>query len=291
MLLSFWPQVKLCTRTPKAWPKLHMRVNPSKNDAGIGLLFTHLCNLFESSMSNFLLVHGSWHGAWCWRDVEKLLRAKGHEVFAPTLSGCAERFHHASSEVNLTTHVNDVVELLFYEDLNDVILVAHSYAGMVAHGVCNAVPERIRCAVYLDAYVVPPGQKGYDLWTEERRAEARASIASGYPYRKPFDPGFLGITDPKVAEHVRARLTPHPLATYDEVLAEESPKAQSLPRIYVECTEGAIAPIFAPIVQSVRQRGWLIRSLAAPHDVMLTHPYELAGLLHEMAPTKTHSTT
>ncbi len=235
-------------------------------------------------MATFLLVHGSWHGAWCWREVAAGLRSQGHEVFAPTLSGCAERFHHGAETVTLQTHVRDVAGLLFYEDLRDVILVAHSYAGMVAQGVANAAPERLAGIVYLDAYVVPPGSKGFDLWTPERLLEARQSIEGGYPYRKPFAPDFLGITDPALAAHVAERLTPHPLATYDAVLEPESAAAERLARVYVQCTEGPIAPIFAPIAEAVRARGWRIEQLAAPHDAMLTHPQELVQLLLALAP-------
>lgn len=234
-------------------------------------------------MTTFVLVHGSWHGAWCWRPVARKLVALGHQVLAPTLSGCAERFHHAADQVTLGTHVKDVSDLLFYEDVRDAVLVAHSYAGLVAQGVVNVAPQRLSGVVFLDAYVVEAGQKGYDLWTEERRAQARDSIAQGYPYRAPFEPSFLGITDPDAAEYVRERLTPHPLATYDESVPAENAAAAALPRLYVACTEGPLAAIFAPIVGEVEKRGWPVQAMSAPHDVMLTHPDELTELLSRAA--------
>ena len=234
--------------------------------------------------SSFLLIHGSFHGAWCWRSVERLLRSAGHDVVVPTLSGCAERFHHASAAVNLSTHVRDITDLLFYEDLQDVVAVAHSSAGMLVPGIANAVHERLRGVVWLDAYVVPPGKKGFDLWTEERLAAARASIAAGDPYRQAFDPSLLGIDDPALAAHVAARLTPHPLATYDEVVPAESPDAERLPRLYVACTAGPLASVFAPIAENVRTRGWPVVSIDAGHDAMLTHPAEVADILLNWRP-------
>ncbi len=241
-------------------------------------------------MATFVLVHGSWHGGWCWRDVAAALRACGHAVFAPTLSGCAERFHHAPDRVDLDTHARDIGGLLFHEDLRDAILVAHSYAGLVAQLVMNAAPDRLASVVFLDAYLAAPGGRGFDLWTAERRQEAMQLIAAGDPYRPPLDPARLGIDDPQLAAWVRERLTPHPLATYDVVVPAESAAAARIPRLYVHCTQGPIAPTFRPVVDGVRARGWPVAELAAPHDAMLTHPEALAGLLrqHVVTPAPQH---
>src|SRR5688572_718991 len=108
-------------------------------------------------MATFILVHGSWHGGWCWRLVTPLLRAAGHDVYTPTLTGLGERAHLVNSGVTLETHIEDVVNLLFYEDLSDVALVGHSYAGVVVSGVAARVPERLACVLYLDAYLPPEG--------------------------------------------------------------------------------------------------------------------------------------
>lgn len=234
-------------------------------------------------MATLVLIHGSWHGGWCWRDVENRLRARGHRVLAPTLSGCAERYHHASESVSLQTHIDDVDKLLFFEDLSEVILVGHSYAGMVVQGVANPGNDRLKALYFLDAYVVAEGQRGYDLWTEERRQEARRSIADAFPYRKAIDVAMLGITEPTQHAWVTARLTPHPLATYDTPMSPETPAGRALPRRYVHCTAGPLAPIFGPIARSLRERGWPIELLDAPHDAMLTHPAALAQSIHDFA--------
>ena len=235
-------------------------------------------------MSNFVLIHGSFHGGWCWASVARRLRAIGHHVHTPTLSGCAEHFHHASASVGLETHVRDVVDLLFYEDLRDVVLVVHSSAGMLAPGIANAAHDRLAGVIWLDAYVVPPGKTGFDLWSPDRLAVARASIAAGDPFRQPLTPALLGIDDPVLASHVAARLTPHPLSTYDQIVPAEIAEAALLPRLYVVCARGPLVSTFAPIVDSVRRQGWPIASIAGGHDVMLTHPKALADLVLNWRP-------
>src|SRR5437763_6310667 len=103
-------------------------------------------------MATYVLVHGAWHGGWCWQRVTPLLRAAGHEVYTPTLTGLGERAHLGTPDVGLATHVEDIVTMLEYEDLTDVVLVGHSYAGMVITGVAHAVPSRLTHLVYLDAF-------------------------------------------------------------------------------------------------------------------------------------------
>ena len=114
-------------------------------------------------MATFVLVHGTGHGGWCWQKLAPLLRAGGSEVYTPTLTGLGDRSHLLGCGVDLTTHITDVASLLFYEDLLDVILVGHSYAGMVITGVAATVPERLRLLVYLDAYLPDEGQSELDL--------------------------------------------------------------------------------------------------------------------------------
>src|SRR3972149_5119926 len=123
-----------------------------------------------SIMATFVLVHGSFGGGWVWQKVTPLLRAGGHEVYTPRLTGVGDRSHLLNCGVDLTTHITDVASLLFYEDLSDVVLVGHSYAGMVITGVAAKVPERLKLLVYLDAYVPDAGQSEVDLWPAEMRA-------------------------------------------------------------------------------------------------------------------------
>lgn len=234
-------------------------------------------------MSTIVLLHGSWHGGWCWRDVASRLRSSGHEVFCPSLSGCAEYFHHAAADVTLDTHVDDVAGLLFYEDLRDVVLVGHSYAGIVVQALANRDASRLAGLYFLDSYVLPAGKKGFDLWPPERVAEARQAIAAGQPFRPPLDPKLLEIDDPDKLRWVAERLKPHPLGTYDVTMSVETPAAKALPRLYMQCMRGVTVPIFAPIVSWVRQQGWPLETLDAPHDAMVTHPEPLARSIHAFA--------
>ncbi len=143
-------------------------------------------------MTTFVLVHGSWHGSWCWKELIALLRRDGHEVHAPTLTGCGADVHNLSPDIDLTTHVADVTNLLFYEDLSDVVLVAHSYGGMVAHCASVAAPDRIAGIVYLDGYLPEPGRDGFSLWPAERVEQARAAMAAGDAFREPKPAADLG---------------------------------------------------------------------------------------------------
>src|SRR5438445_13579590 len=137
-------------------------------------------------MATIVLVHGAWGGASWERFVAPRLRAAGHLVFAPTLTGLGDRSHLSSPEVDLATHVQDVANVLFYEDLTDAILAGHSYGGMVVTGVAGRMPERLRRLVYLDAFVPEDGQSLFDLVGAERAASMRArAAANGDGWRVP----------------------------------------------------------------------------------------------------------
>ena len=237
-----------------------------------------------SSMGSFVLVHGSHDGGWIWQKVRPLLRAGGYEVYTPTLTGLADRSHLLDCSVNLTTHVTDVVNLLFYEDLSDVILVGNSYAGMVITGVAAKAPERLRLLVYLDAYLPDDGQCEADLWPAEIRAAIEADEAATRGLRRPPPPAVFGITDPVLADWVEARMTPHPLSTYTEPVPPGNATSAALPRAYIRCTDGsASTSVFAPFAAKARARGWQVRELASNHTPMLTEPGKLADLLLELA--------
>ena len=122
-------------------------------------------------MSTFVLVHGAWHGSWCWKRVRKALQDQGHQVFTPTLTGIAERSHLLSPTVNLDTHIDDVVNLIRWEELSDVVLCGHSYGGAVISGVADRIPDRIRSLVYLDAFLLEDGESLHDLLSEGQRQQ------------------------------------------------------------------------------------------------------------------------
>jgi pimeloyl-ACP methyl ester carboxylesterase len=236
-------------------------------------------------MSTFVLVHGSNGGGWVWQKLAPLLRAADHEVYAPTLTGLSDRSHLLSCGVDLTTHITDVINLLIYEDLSDVILVGNSYAGMVITGVAAKAPERLRLLVYLDAYVPEDGQSEADLWPPERRAIAEAAEAQEKGLAQPPPPVLFGITDSAMVDWINARVTPQPVSTYTEPVPLGNAQSRALPRVFIHCTDNppTTPDVFGPFSAKARAKGWKVHEISAGHLAMLTAPRELAALLLEVA--------
>ena len=220
-------------------------------------------------MATFVLVHGAWHGGWCWRDVAASLRADGHDVHTPTLSGVAERAALAP-HVDLSTHITELVQLLSFEDVHDAVLVGHSYAGVVITGTAARVPTRLSRLVYLDAFIAEPGQSMFDLLRPERREVYEATIHDGL-IPSP-SPEVFGITDPAQAAWVGERLTPQPLRTWTEPLAGTCALASK----YIRCTEGPLVKSFEGFAA---QCDGEVVEIATGHDAMITTPPALAALL------------
>jgi pimeloyl-ACP methyl ester carboxylesterase len=236
-------------------------------------------------MGAIVLVHGSNDGGWVWQKVAPLLRAVGYEVYAPTLSGLGDRAHLVNCGVDLGMHINEIINLLHYEDLSDVTLVGNSYGGMVISGVAARAPERIKRLVYLDAYVPDDGQSEQDLWPEEMRAAVEADAATARGLRNPPPPAVFGITDPALADWVKERGTPQPVATYTEPVPAGSARSAAIERVYIHCVGGpaTTTPVFAPFAAKARAAGWKVYELAAGHMAMLTAPRETAELLEKIA--------
>lgn len=231
----------------------------------------------------FVLVHGSWHGGWCWRKLVPLLRQAGHDVFAPSLSGLGEHSHRLTRDVTLSTHVQDVVELLQFEDLKDVILVGHSYAGMVITGVADKAAERLSQLVYLDAFVPQPGQTVFDNMSPKIRDGWRqVAKKSGEGWWVPplLDAKAMGVSDPADAAWVDARLRRMPIAPFEQPLKFNEAKVAKLKRSYLRCTG---FPGFATLAPRLREGGWDVEELASGHDAMLAAPAELAQALLKRA--------
>jgi pimeloyl-ACP methyl ester carboxylesterase len=234
-------------------------------------------------MTSFVLVHASRHGGWSWSRVAPLLRAAGHDVHTPTLTGLGERRHLASPEVDLSLHVEDVVNVILFEELHDVVLVGHSYGGMVVTGVAERLPGRIAHIVYLDALVPTAGQSAWDIYWPERVAALRAAAREqGDGWRVPA--GRLSVDvyglDPADAEWIAAKLTDQPIRTYEEKLVSAA-EAERVPRTFVDCTAVAtMPPAFRE--RALSDPGWRLRELAAGHEAPLTHPGEVARLLLEV---------
>lgn len=234
-------------------------------------------------MATFVLVHGSFGGGWCWRLVAPMLRNLGHDVHTPTLTGLGERTHLLHCGVDLNTHVEDITNLLYYEDLSKITLVGHSYAGMVITGVAAKMPERIAKLVYLDAYVPLDGQLHFDLWPPPTSAGQFVRPSGPNEIRLHPPPSAFGVTDQKMSEWVAARLVPQPMSTYLQAPPVSTPESRAIPRAFIQCTGSSILDVMAPFAARARSEGWQVRELAADHEVELTHPRELANILIELA--------
>jgi pimeloyl-ACP methyl ester carboxylesterase len=238
-----------------------------------------------NDMAQFVLVHGAFHGGWCWARLIPLLKKAGHEVWTPTLTGLGERSHLLSPDVGLSTHVRDVVNVLEYEDLQDVILVGHSYGGMVVTGVARTAPERLREVVYLDALVPEDGQAAADILTPEVIGQFRAAAreyGEGWWIPSPSAAGF-GVEDPEGIAWADARLTPHPLKTFEETLPTSTAPHHDISRTYVYCL-GTQSELFKPFADHAQAApDWRYFEVDTGHDLMVSKPAELAAILEEVA--------
>lgn len=229
----------------------------------------------------FVLVHGAWHGGWCWRRVTPLLRAAGHEVYAPSLTGLGDRAHLAGRGIDLETHIADLAGLLEMEDLANVVLVGHSYAGMPITGAADRAAARIARLVYLDAFVPAQGQCVLDFWPAEGRADIeRRAAADGFIPPTPL-PAY-GVTRPADLAWAEPRIRPHPYATWTQPLRLTQGETK-LPRAYIRCTNPA-RPVFEPFSRRLAaDPAWTYREIDAGHDCMIADPHGTAELLLSLA--------
>jgi len=230
---------------------------------------------------DYVLVHGAWHGGWCWRSVAELLRHAGHAAFTPTLTGLGERRHLLHAGITLDTFVDDIVNVLRAEELEDVILVGHSFGGRVVCGVADRAPERLRRLVLLDAGLPESGKAAWDGLPADVR-EARLARAGGGPSVPAPDPGEFGVEDPAALAWLARRLTPHPLGSYTTPLMLAHPLGNGVPVSYIRCTAPVYRPMAASAARAKALPGWHYLELATGHDAMVSAPGELARLLLDL---------
>ena len=241
-------------------------------------------------MSHYLLVHGAWHGAWCWRHVQEALIRAGHRSHALTLTGVGERAHLRRRDTDLETHIEDVRAALETEELDPAILVVHSYAGMLGTAIADRFPGRLRHLVYVDAVVPRPGESWSSTHASATRlARLSAAAASDDHSFPPPDPAVFGLAH---ADHdwVRRRQTPHPAATYEHPLDFDPARVARTPRTFVDCTRPPLATI--DVIRSrVRDpRFWdgawspgaRVITLETGHDPMVSAPEDLTRILLDL---------
>jgi pimeloyl-ACP methyl ester carboxylesterase len=236
-------------------------------------------------MKDFLLVHGTWGGGWQWRGVAARLRAKGHLVFTPTLTGLGEREHLVSRETNLDTHIQDIAAVISKEDLHDLVLVGTSYAGLVISGVADLMPDRIGALIYLNAALPANGKSMLDTVSSERRAAVqRLADTEGDGYRVPSSLVLdTGIEDDDARQDFLRRMSAHPLASLLQPL-RLSGRYNEVPRkAYVLATK-KISHHFQEYYDWAQQQpGWTAHVIASHHYPMATEPDLTADLLMRIA--------
>jgi pimeloyl-ACP methyl ester carboxylesterase len=232
------------------------------------LVFCNASIAKDTTPQTFVIVHGATGGGWDWKTVANLLQGQGHTVYRPTLSGLGARTHLAKLDINLTTHINDVVNLIKFEQLTDVVLVGHSYGGMVITGVMNQIPERINHATFLDAGVPADGATAIETWGT---VFADLNVKDGLVYFPWLE------ADADVPKDV-----PHPYKTLTEVVAFNNPIAKAINTSYVAFVpEGMSNAERAkdPSWGRAAKRGWTMRTFAGDHTVYRVKPKEFAEML------------
>jgi pimeloyl-ACP methyl ester carboxylesterase len=236
-------------------------------------------------MATFVVAHGAWSAGWAWKKMRPRLRDRGHELFTPTYTGLGERAHLVSKDVDLETHIQDIRGVLAMEDLRDVILIGHSYGGMVATAVADRDADRIARLVYLDAFVPRDGQSCIDLHPRdvvERVGAAVRSEGNGWlvpPNPPPPD------TPPEDLAWITPRRMMQPLKTVDQAIRLTG-AVERLPRTYIYALRARPGDIFRQFAEHARsERAWQYLEIDASHNPHITAPDVLAALLHDVATT------
>ena len=229
-------------------------------------------------MTTFVLVHGAWHGGWCYKRVARLLRQAGHEVYTPTLTGLGERAHLISRTIDLGTHIQDIIGVVRCEELSDVVLCGHSYGGMVIAGVAEQIAVKIRSLVYLDAFVPETGKSVFDFLSAEQSEQMRTDAAqNGEGYKITPIPAAAFAVNADDAAWVDAMCVKQPMATFEQKLILSGRQVSK--RVYILATGWTPSPFQQFGTRFKDDRSWQFVSIACGHEVMLDRPQELASAL------------
>lgn len=232
----------------------------------------------------YVLVHGAWHGSWCWKRIRNRLQDAGHHVFTPSLTGLGERSHLNSAAVDLSTHIADVVNVLLWEELSNVVLCGHSYAGFVITGVADRVPERIRSLVYLDAFVPEDGECVFDNLPPALEQQL-LTLAQPTGWNVSPIPAERFNVNPRDAAWVNTQCTPQSIASFEERIRLD--RLLTHDATHILATDWDDSP-FAAARERAQAKCWRTRTIACGHEVMLDRPDQLTELLLEFATSATH---
>jgi len=235
-------------------------------------------------MATFVLVHGAWHGSWCWRRVRDALQARGHRVFTPTLTGVGERSHLLSPQVSLSTHIDDVVNLIRWEELSNVTLCGHSYGGAVISGVADRIADKLRALIYLDAFILEQGQSLYDaLPPAQHEAQLELVRRVGDGWKVPPIPAEAFNVNAADRDWVNRQCTPQPIACFEQK-ANYASSGSIKNTAYILASGWSGSP-FPPFYEQAKRQGWSTQAIDCGHDVMLDRPDELTAALERIATT------
>ena len=227
--------------------------------------------------ATFLVCHGAWSAGWAWKKMHPLMAAAGHRLVTPTYTGLGERAHLANPSIDLETHIRDILNVIKYEDLRDIVLIGHSYGGMVATGVADRARDRISQLIYLDAFVPKDGQSLFDL-NEPGRQWMLGLAKAGDGWRVPPNPT-PPDTPPADVEWLTERRVPMPIKCFEMKLALHSGEP-TLPRSYIYATRIAPTDTFGPFAARARnEAGWRYHEIDASHAPNVTAPEALMALL------------
>src|SRR5579863_318298 len=232
-------------------------------------------------MATFVVVHGAWHGGWCWRRGARLLAKHGHEGFTPTLTGGGERSHLLTASGKVATHILDVGNEMTWQELNDVVLVGHSYGGMVISGVAEKMEKAIASLVMLDAFMPEDGQGVLDIYPPPNREPVEAALRAGATTMPPRSAALFKVNE-KDRAWVDAQCTPQPIQTFVQKLKLTGARDRIGKKTYIRAAAYA-NPYFDAGLATARARNWRIYELPCGHDVMLDMPERLAEILQDVA--------
>jgi pimeloyl-ACP methyl ester carboxylesterase len=231
-------------------------------------------------MTTFVLVHGGWHGGWCWGALTAKLRAAGHTVFAPTLTGLAERAHLIDTVTGPDVHVDDIANVILFHNLRDVTLVGHSYGGLIISAVASRMANRIAHLVYLDAFVpTRSGQPATEMSNPERAAEITAAAAAAGKAHIPPSGFHRWASDPKTVEWLKSKTTPQPRGCFGKGATWQGDPFAVKRLSFVLAAQHQPSPFQQFYERYKSDPKWQVHSMDCLHDIMVERPDELAHLL------------
>ena len=236
----------------------------------------------QTNARTFVLVHGAWHGGWCWRRVSDLLEKRSHKVFSPTMTGLGERAHLLDDKVNLATHVTDIVNVIKWEGLGDIVLVGHSYGGVIISGVADRMRDAIGSIVFLDAFVPEDGESLATKASQPVREAIAALVEKGEKTMKPVPAAVFRVNEPDRA-WVDAKCTPHPVATLTDKITVGGARDRIAKKAYVRAKGYPSVPFDGTQERLKAAGGWRVYEMPCGHDAMVDMPDRLAEILVEVA--------